>query len=96
MQNLMSKVGDNADYTPPESQTPFLSNDDQGLWGLVALLAAERNFPNPPADKLQWLQLAENVFNTLTSRWDSAHCGGGLRWQVYSSNAGYNFKDSES
>jgi len=34
------------------------------------------------------------VFNLFVSRWnfDSSTCGGGLRWQFYPGNAGYNYK----
>jgi mannan endo-1,6-alpha-mannosidase len=30
------------------------------------------------------------------SRWDTATCGGGLRWQIFTYNAGYTYKNSAS
>lgn len=94
MQALLFQTGPNNDYMPP-NYTASLGNDDQGFWGMSAMLAAENNFPNPPADKPQWLALAQAVFNTMASpeRHD-ATCGGGLRWQVPFSNVGYNYKNS--
>lgn len=79
----------------PENWTISLGNDDQGFWGMSALLAAETNFQNPPAKDSQWLALAQGVFNTQASpdRHDDV-CGGGLRWQIPSTNVGYNYKNS--
>src|SRR4051812_7006024 len=34
-------------YMPP-NWTASLGNDDQGFWGMSAMLAAESNFQNPP------------------------------------------------
>ncbi|KAK3353787.1 putative dfg5 protein [Lasiosphaeria hispida] len=80
-------------YMPP-NWTASLGNDDQGFWGMSAMLAAENNFQNPPEDKPQWLALAQAVFNTQAARWDTEHCGGGLRWQIPFSNNGYNYKNA--
>jgi mannan endo-1,6-alpha-mannosidase len=41
-----------------------------------------------------WLALAQGVFNSQAIRWDTSTCGGGLRWQIYSFNNGYNYKNS--
>ena len=60
------------------------------------MTAAELNFPAPPAGQPSWLSLAQAVFNLQTARWDTAECGGGLRWQIYSFNAGYNYKNTIS
>ncbi|POS83733.1 hypothetical protein EPUL_005248, partial [Erysiphe pulchra] len=92
-QALSFQVGPNNDYMPP-NQTKNEGNDDQGFWGMAAMLAAETNFQNPPEDEPQWLALAQAVFNTMTARWDKAHCGGGLRWQIFPFNKGYNYKNS--
>lgn len=91
---LLFQVGPNADYMPP-NVTASLGNDDQGFWGMSAMTAAELNFPNPPADKPQWVALAQAVFNTQAdpSRHDST-CNGGLRWQIPLSNNGYDYKNS--
>lgn len=94
-QALLFQTGPNADYMPP-NQTKTLGNDDQSFWGLAAMSAAEVNFPNPPADKPQWLALAQAVFNTQAPRWDSSTCGGGLRWQIFTFNNGYNYKNTIS
>lgn len=90
-QALLFQVGDHDDYMP-NNQTLTEGNDDQGFWGLTVMSAAEYNFPNPPADKPQWLALAQAVFNTQAARWDTEHCNGGLRWQIYQWNRGYDYK----
>ncbi|KAK1775946.1 glycosyl hydrolase family 76-domain-containing protein [Copromyces sp. CBS 386.78] len=81
----------------PENYTISMGNDDQGFWGLSAMLAAETGFPDPPADEPQWLQLAQAVFHTQADpgRHDTV-CGGGLRWQIPMSNIGYDYKNSIS
>jgi len=58
--------------------------------------AAEFKFPDPPPNQPSWLSLAQAVFNEQTTRWETAHCGGGLRWQIYLTNNGYNYKNSIS
>lgn len=90
-QGLLFQVGTNRDYMP-NNQTLTEGNDDQGFWGLAVMSAAEYNFPNPPADQPQWLELAQAVFNTQAARWDTADCNGGLRWQIYQWNKGYDYK----
>lgn len=90
-QALLFQVGDTNDYMP-RNQTRTEGNDDQGFWGLSVMSAAEYNFPNPPADKPQWLGLAQAVFNTQASRWDTEYCDGGLRWQIFTWNNGYDYK----
>lgn len=92
---LLYQVGENKDYEP-DAQTLSLGNDDQAFWGLAVLSAAERAFPDPPEDQPQWLALAQAVFNRQAGRWDTSNCGGGLRWQVPPTNAGYDYKNSIS
>ena len=58
--------------------------------------AAELNFPNPPADQPQWLALAQAIFNQMTQRWDTTLCSGGLPWQIYTFNNGYDYKNTAS
>ncbi|KAF4632523.1 hypothetical protein G7Y89_g5609 [Cudoniella acicularis] len=94
-QALLFQTGPNQDYMPP-NQTKTEGNDDQGFWGLAAMSAAEANFPNPPANQPQWLSLAQAVFNTQAFRWDTSTCGGGLRWQIFTFNNGYTYKNSIS
>ena len=80
----------------PANQTHSEGNDDQCFWGLAAIAAAEMNFPNPPANQPQWLALAQAVFNEQIGRWDTENCGGGLRWQIFPFNSGYDYKNSIS
>ncbi|RAL65946.1 hypothetical protein DID88_005607 [Monilinia fructigena] len=42
------------------------------------------------------MSAAEAVFNTQAPRWDDSTCGGGLRWQIFTFNNGYNYKNSIS
>lgn len=63
---------------------------------MTAMTAAEFNFQNPPPNEPQWLALAQAVFNSLASRLDNDHCGGGLRWQVYLYLNGYSYKNAIS
>lgn len=81
-------------YRPP-NQTKDEGNDDQSTWALAAMTAAERGFPSRDGAP-SWLALAQNVFDDQAARWDNATCGGGLRWQIFSFNDGYNYKNSMS
>lgn len=94
---MLGEVGKNKDYLP-SSQTATEGNDDQGFWGITVMAAAERNFSNPKKDDPQWLYLAQAVFNTMTTRWPEKkeNCGGGLRWQIYPWNSGYDYKNTVS
>ncbi len=81
-------------YMPP-NWTASLGNDDQGFWGMSAMLAAENQLPDPPADAPQWLALAQSVFDTQAARIQRENaCNGGLRWQIPPMNNGYNYKNS--
>ncbi|PYH89310.1 mannan endo-1,6-alpha-mannosidase [Aspergillus ellipticus CBS 707.79] len=81
----------------PANQTRTEGNDDQGFWAFAAMSAAERNFPNPTdPDTPGWLAMAQAVFNTQAARWDPETCGGGLRWQIFTWNNGYNYKNTIS
>ena len=97
MAALLHQTGENDDYVPLNQSTTE-GNDDQAFWGIAVLQATERNFTNPPADEphKQWLYLSQAVFNTMALRWDSADCGGGLRWQIFVWNSGYDYKNSVS
>lgn len=90
---LLSQVGTDKNFMT-ENQTKTEGNDDQGFWGMAAMTAAETNFDNPPAGEPQWLALAQAVFNTMAARWDDSTCSGGLRWQIFTFNVGYNYKNS--
>lgn len=80
----------------PSNQTRTEGNDDQGFWAFAAMAAAERNFPNPPDDVPGWLAMAQAVFNTQARRWDTESCGGGLKWQIFTFNSGYDYKNTIS
>ncbi|KAL7949535.1 glycoside hydrolase family 76 protein [Trichoderma barbatum] len=94
-QGLLHQVGEHNDFMPT-NQTTTEASDDQGVWALAAMAAAEKGFPSPPKDAPKWQDLAENVFNDFVRRWDVKTCGGGLRWQIFPFNAGYNVKNSGS
>ncbi|KAK4155141.1 mannan endo-1 6-alpha-mannosidase DCW1 [Chaetomidium leptoderma] len=94
-EGLLFQVGPNNDYMPP-NQTMTEGNDDQGFWGMAVMSAAENRFQDPPHGKPQWLALAQAVFNTQAARWEKQDCGGGLRWQIFRWNNGYNYKNSIS
>ncbi|QSZ36080.1 hypothetical protein DSL72_007204 [Monilinia vaccinii-corymbosi] len=90
---LLFQAGPDTDYMPV-NQTKNEGNDDQGFWGMAAMLAAESKFENPPEGQPQWLALAQAVFNEMVNRWDPTSCGGGLRWQIFTFNKGFNYKNS--
>lgn len=85
--------GNNDFFTSNYSQT--IGNDDQQVWALAAMTAAELGFPQQPS-KTAWITMAENVFNEQIQRWDTRSCGGGLRWQIYPYEAGYTAKNAIS
>ncbi|QIW99282.1 hypothetical protein AMS68_004800 [Peltaster fructicola] len=91
-QALLAQKGSNNDYMPV-AQTKDLGNDDQSTWALACLDAVEYGFPNP-AGSPPWLELATNVWNEQAKRWDNSSCQGGIRWQIYSFNNGYDYKNS--
>lgn len=94
-QALLAQTGENWNYIPLNQSTTE-GNDDQAFWGIAVMAAAERNFPNPDPDQPQWLYLAQAVFNTMAERWDDQHCNGGLRWQIFEWNSGYDYKNAVS
>lgn len=59
------------------------------------MTAAELNFPEQSGE-VSWLALAQGVFNTQVPRWDTTTCGGGLRWQQNSYQAGWTTKNAIS
>ena len=94
-QALQFQVGPENDYMPP-NQTKTEGNDDQGFWAMAVMAAAEQKYPDPPADQPQWLALAQAVFNRQLARWDTQYCDGGLRWQIFTFNTGYDYKNTIS
>lgn len=92
---LTYQVGEDYNYIPLNQLTTE-GNDDQAFWGIAVMSAAERNFSNPDNPRLAWLTLAQAVFNTMSARWDMLECNGGLRWQIFQWNSGYDYKNSVS
>ncbi|KAG9204982.1 hydrolase 76 protein [Epicoccum nigrum] len=92
-QALQHQLG-NLDAFMPANQTRTLGNDDQSFWGLASLSAHEAQLSAPATGS--WLEFAKNVFDTQAMRWDDKSCNGGLKWQIFSFNDGYNYKNSAS
>ncbi|OKL59373.1 hypothetical protein UA08_05053 [Talaromyces atroroseus] len=88
--------GEDNDFFP-SNYSSYLGNDDQEFWTLAALTAVEQKFPDNPGHP-SWLELAQGAFNDFVNRWetDKASCGGGLRWQLYPTLAGYDSKNAIS
>jgi len=94
---LRHQLGENNDYMPV-NQTKSEGNDDQSTWALAAMTAAESGFPSDVLQGLDttWADIAITVFNSQVARWDYETCAGGLRWQIFPFNAGYNYVNSLS
>jgi mannan endo-1,6-alpha-mannosidase len=90
---LIAQQGPNSDFMPP-NQTKSEGNDDQAIWALAAMSAAE--FQLPESSGVSWVSLAEAVFNDQVARWDTSMCNGGLRWQIFPFNTGYTYKNAVS
>ncbi|PKS05301.1 hypothetical protein jhhlp_008674 [Lomentospora prolificans] len=95
IQAIVHQSGDLRDLMP-KNQTSTEGNDDQGFWAMSVMSAAENNFPNPPADQPQYVALVQAVFDLYVSRWEPEHCNGGLRWQIFAINKGFNYKNAIS
>ncbi|KAK2836940.1 hypothetical protein FQN49_006566 [Arthroderma sp. PD_2] len=97
LQAMVHQTGEDG-YYEPNNQSRSLGNDDQAFWAISAMSAVENKFPNPPKDEPehQWLYLVQAVFNRQKVRWDEATCNGGLRWQIFTLNNGYNYKNAIS
>ncbi|KAF2760403.1 hypothetical protein EJ05DRAFT_498360 [Pseudovirgaria hyperparasitica] len=90
---LAANVGEKADLII-ESKRGEEGTDDQAFWALSMMSAAESGFPaadGAPA----YIDVAEGAFKSITSRWDTTSCNGGLFWQIYADNAnGLKYKNS--
>lgn len=95
MQAILHQAGDKRDFMPL-NQTRTEGNDDQGFWAMAAMSAAENKFPDPPSEKAQYLAMVQAVFNQYVLRWEPEDCGGGMRWQIFQFNNGWNYKNSIS
>ncbi|KAI1827877.1 glycosyl hydrolase family 76-domain-containing protein [Xylaria intraflava] len=92
-QGLLWQRGPNNDFLTP-NWTLSTSNDDQSVWGMAALSAAETGFTEPGGDSPTWLTLAQNVYSGQSN--NSRHvkdgdCKGALRWQIIAFNNGFNY-----
>lgn len=95
-QALLAQVGTNDDFMP-SAYAGSMGNDDQAFWAASAMSAMEYGYPEPSeSGNVTWQGLGEAVFNNFVSRWDTTQCGGGLKWQVFSANAGYDYKNTIS
>jgi mannan endo-1,6-alpha-mannosidase len=94
-QALLSQVGPLSDYMVPWHQKDE-GNDDQAFWGFATMSAAEKDYPQPTVGNYSWLELTENLWNTQVRRWDTTTCNGGLKWQIFPFNNGYDYKNSVS
>lgn len=95
-QGILWQLGDYDAFMPP-NQTKTLGNDDQSSWALAAMTAAEVGFPKPK--DAEWADYASNVWQTQVDRLDiqnNGTCGIGLRWQIFTFNKGYNYKNTMS
>lgn len=88
---MYAQRGSNNNYMP-SNQSMTEGNDDQGVWGMAIMQAVERNFTNP--EEHSWLYMVQALFNSMNNRWDTTSCGGGLRWQIFTWNNGYDYKNS--
>jgi mannan endo-1,6-alpha-mannosidase len=85
--------GDDNNFNPA-NQSRSMGIDDQDFWAFTALDAVEANFPESTKEgDPSWLALAQGTFNFQKDYWDTRTCGGGFRWQVFLTNAGYNLKN---
>lgn len=95
-QALLAQVGPDRNYMPP-AYFASLGNDDQAFWAMACLTANEYEFPVPDGEAPSlWFDLAQAAFDTQAARWGTDVCAGGLRWQIFESNAGWDYKNSIS
>ncbi|KAF2220798.1 glycoside hydrolase, partial [Elsinoe ampelina] len=98
IQSLVAQAGFQGDFMPQQYRQS-MGNDDIAFWCFSALAALEYGLPFPNSSTLpftSWLQLSQRVFDGMVARWDTSSCSGGLKWQVYPENRGYNYKNSVS
>jgi mannan endo-1,6-alpha-mannosidase len=97
-EGIQWQIGRDKDFMPA-NQTRQEGNDDQAIWAMAAMTAAEYGFPTSADKKAQWYDLAKNAWDTQRKRWDTEYdtevCYGGLRWQIMPTNAGFEYKSSK-
>jgi mannan endo-1,6-alpha-mannosidase len=87
------QAGTNGNFMP-SNQTTTEGNDDQVFWAFAAMTAAEHNFESPASGYPSWVAMAQAVFNEQATRWDTQTCNGGLRWQIFPTNSGYDYRNT--
>ncbi len=93
---LLAQVGPNYDFMLPKHYGDE-GNDDQVFWGFAVMAAAESNVPQPPSSVPSWLDLGVNIWNSVSARWNTTSCGGGVFWQIFPTNFnGMHYKNSVS
>lgn len=94
-QALAFQAGDDKDYKP-RNQSFDEGNDDQAFWAMAALTAAEMKFETPPSTAvnsgLSWIGGAQSVFIEQNDAWETATCGGGIRWAKSPTGTGWDQK----
>lgn len=88
---------DDGNFLPYNLRPTTIANDDQCLWGLAAMLAAEDELPEP--DGSLWFDIARGVFDEQKGRLDlegENECNGGMRWGINESHHGWEWKSSMS
>lgn len=63
-QALDHRIGEYNAFMPP-NQTRSPGNNDQALWEMAAMSAAENKLPDLETGKSSWLTLAQAVFDIL-------------------------------
>jgi mannan endo-1,6-alpha-mannosidase len=89
-EGIQAQLGEEEATFMPMNQTAVIANDDQSIWALAALTAAETGFSLP--ENRSWAEYAADVFNMQVQRWDAESCEGGLRWTIFSFQNGYEYK----
>lgn len=92
-QALFFQKDDNNNIFMPRNQSRNEGNDDQATWALAGLSATDSQIPT---GNTSYLEIAQDVFDAMVQRWDEMSCGGGLRWQIFVFNSGYDFKNTAS
>lgn len=82
-----------SNFVPDSLGTSMVANDDQCLWAMAAMLAAEDELPEP--EESSWFALARGVYVEQKGRLNMTdECGGGLRWGIDSQHHGSGWKSS--
>jgi mannan endo-1,6-alpha-mannosidase len=92
-QAISTQAGPNKDFMPV-NEIATEGNADQAIWALTAMSAVEQSFP---AGNINYLALAQSVFDQQVGRWDTSSCGGGFHSTFNPDNqTTYSFKDAFS